>query len=66
MAAGPWQVFQSEYQLVVKAAACPVPYISLIRGVWMGLGFGLAGFGSARVVAGDVTFAMPENAIGLW
>lgn len=44
------QVFQAEYNLMCDIASCPVPYVSLCDGIWMGLGVGLA-------VHGDVSSA---------
>lgn len=40
------------------------PFVTLIKGVWMGFGVGATVFGSHRVVTDSVTFAMPECAIG--
>lgn len=59
-------MFQAEYNLVCDIHASPIPYIALCDGVWMGLGVGLAAHGDVRVVTEKTTFAMPENAIGLW
>lgn len=64
--APPRRVFQAEYGLVCTSATYPAPYISLCIGVWMGLGWGISGWGSARVISDSTVWAMPENAIGLW
>ena len=40
------QVFQAEYNLMCDIASCPVPYVSLCDGIWMGLGVGLAVHGN--------------------
>ena len=58
------RVFQAEYSLVVLVSQYPVPLVSICQGIWMGLGFGIAGFGRYRVVSDGTVFAMPENAIG--
>ena len=42
------QVFQAEYNLMCDIVSCPVPYVSLCDGIWMGLGVGLAVHGDVR------------------
>ncbi|KAI8468775.1 MAG: ClpP/crotonase-like domain-containing protein [Monoraphidium minutum] len=62
------RVFQAEYSLVVLASelSAALPVVALCDGIWMGLGFGIAGFCRHRVVTEGTVFAMPENMIGLW
>lgn len=45
---------------------CPIPYISICNGIWMGFGVGFAVHGDIRIVTENTMFAMPENMIGLW
>ncbi|WIA16505.1 hypothetical protein OEZ85_013183 [Tetradesmus obliquus] len=59
-------VFQAEYSTLLLIASYKLPFVSCCQGIWMGLGFGIAGFGRFRVVSDGTIFAMPENAIGLW
>ena len=60
------QVFQAEYSLMCDIVRCPLPYISICNGIWMGFGVGFAVHGDIRIVTENTTFAMPENMIGLW
>ncbi|BDA49536.1 3-hydroxyisobutyryl-CoA hydrolase, mitochondrial [Coccomyxa sp. Obi] len=60
------RVFQTEYNQVCDVARCPVPYISICTGIWMGFGVGNSAHGDVRVVTEDTLFAMPENSIGLF
>ena len=60
------QVFQAEYSLMCDIVNCPIPYMSLCNGIWMGFGVGFAVHGDIRVVTENTMFAMPENMIGLW
>lgn len=58
------RVFQAEYSTLLLIAGYSLPLVSCCQGIWMGLGFGIAGFGRYRVVSNGTIFAMPENAIG--
>jgi enoyl-CoA hydratase/carnithine racemase len=58
------RVFQAEYSTLLLIAGYKLPLVSCCQGIWMGLGFGIAGFGRYRVVSDGTVFAMPENAIG--
>lgn len=60
------QVFQAEYSLMCDIVRCPIPYISICNGIWMGFGVGFAVHGDIRIVTENTVFAMPENMIGLW
>lgn len=60
------QVFQAEYSLMCDIVRCPIPYISICNGIWMGFGVGFAVHGDVRIVTENTMFAMPENMIGLW
>lgn len=59
-------IFREEYILNHMIFTYPKPYVSLIRGIVMGGGMGLSAHGRYRVVTEDVTFAMPETAIGFF
>lgn len=59
------QVFEAEYSTVLLTAAHP-NLVVCCQGIWMGLGFGIAGYAPYRIISDGTMFAMPENAIGLW
>ena len=58
--------FYNEYKLNYKINTFSKPIISLIHGICMGGGVGLAMHNNIVVVSENVTFAMPETAIGLF
>jgi len=58
--------FYDEYKLNYKISTFEKPIISLVHGICMGGGVGLAMHGNIVVASENVTFAMPETAIGLF
>ncbi len=56
--------YREEYQLNQRLSSLRMPYLSLMDGIVMGGGAGLALHASHRVVSESVTFAMPEVGIG--
>ncbi len=58
--------FADEYRLVAQIARFPKPYLSLIDGIVMGGGVGIAIHGSHRVVTERAIMAMPEAALGFF
>ena len=60
------QFYADEYRLNARIKHYPKPYIALIDGICMGGGVGVSVHGSHRVVTENVTFAMPETAIGFF
>lgn len=58
--------FAEEYAVNAGIAAFPRPWVSLIHGVCMGGGLGVAIHGSPRVVTENALLAMPETAIALF
>ncbi|MDH6125640.1 enoyl-CoA hydratase/isomerase family protein [Kitasatospora sp. GP82] len=63
--AGARQFFRDEYLLNAAIAAYAKPYVSVMDGITMGGGVGLAAHGSIRVVTERSQVAMPETRIGL-
>lgn len=60
------QFFRDEYQLNSLIYNYPKPYIALLHGLTMGGGIGVSLYGSHRVAAKDLMFAMPETGIGFF
>ncbi|MCW2511856.1 MAG: echA8 24 [Mycobacterium sp.] len=58
------QFWWDEYRLNAFIAAYPKPYVSLMDGIVMGGGVGVAAHGNVRVVTGTSRIAMPEVGIG--
>ena len=58
--------FYDEYKLNYKISTFNKPIISLVHGICMGGGVGLAMHGNIVIASENVTFAMPETAIGLF
>lgn len=62
----PKEFFYEEYVLNHLIFNYPKPYVTLLDGITMGGGVGIAVLGSHRVVSEKTMFAMPETAIGLF
>ena len=60
------QFYKTAYGLGTLVAHYPKPCLALVHGIAMGGGLGLAMHSKFRVVAEDVTMAMPETAIGFF
>lgn len=58
--------FKAEYGLDMCLASFPKPITSLVRGVVMGGGLGVARLSDYLVISSDIKMAMPETAIGLF
>ncbi len=58
--------YWDEYRLIALIHDYPKPYVALMHGHVMGGGAGLSVHGSHRVVAENLSFAMPECSIGLF
>jgi enoyl-CoA hydratase/carnithine racemase len=65
-AAGVAAFFTEEYAVNAGIAAFPKPWISLIDGVCMGGGIGVAVHNGPRIVTENALLAMPETAIALF
>jgi enoyl-CoA hydratase len=57
--------WRDEYALVARIARYPKPVVSIMDGVTMGGGVGLAGHASHRIATDRLVWAMPEVTIGL-
>jgi len=60
------EFFRREYQLNWTIAQYPKPILSLIDGIAMGGGLGIAVHGSHRIVTEHAELAMPETGIGFF
>ena len=60
------EFFYNEYRMNYIIKTYKKPIISLVNGICMGGGVGIAMHGTVIVVSENVTFAMPETAIGLF
>ncbi|TDO08928.1 enoyl-CoA hydratase [Mycobacterium sp. BK086] len=58
------QFWLDEYRLNAQIAEYPKPYVSIMDGIVMGGGVGVAAHGSVRVVTDTSKIAMPEVGIG--
>ena len=58
--------FKAEYGLDMCLASFPKPVTSLVEGVVMGGGLGVARLSDRMVISSDIKMAMPETAIGLF
>ncbi|MGC6536260.1 MAG: enoyl-CoA hydratase/isomerase family protein [Candidatus Puniceispirillaceae bacterium] len=58
--------FSAEYGLDIQIASYPKPIISLVNGIVMGGGLGLARLSDMMIVSETIKLAMPETAIGLF
>ena len=58
--------FTAEYQFDKIIATYPKPIVTLVDGVVMGGGLGLARLASHMVISSTIKLAMPETAIGLF
>ncbi len=61
-----FEFFQDEYRLNARLGIFPKPIISLIDGIIMGGGVGIAVHGRYRVMTENAVFSMPEAGIGFF
>ena len=58
--------YEAEYKMNARIRHYGKPYVALVDGICMGGGVGVSVHGSHRVVTENMTFAMPETAIGFF
>jgi len=61
-----FEFFENEYRLNRMISLCPKPVLSLLDGITMGGGVGLAHHGTYRIASEKYVFAMPEVTIGFF
>lgn len=57
-------VLATEFELAAEIGSYPKPIVSIMRGLTLGAGLGLAGQASVRIVTPDSRLGMPEARIG--
>jgi enoyl-CoA hydratase len=61
-----WEFFAAEYAMNLAIAEAGPPVVSVVDGICMGGGLGIAGHSAVHVVTERASIAMPESAIGFF